>query len=118
MDKIKIAIIGSGIVGLSSGINLLKRGAEVTLIERDFKGQPASYGNASWLSSPSITPVLMPGPGMIKKILKMWLLKDGPLYLRFPGVLKSLPYLIKYLSYVKKKEGRTYFKKFSFFIKR
>ena len=53
MDKIKIAIIGSGIVGLSSGINLLKRGAEVTLIERDFKGQPASYGHASWLSSPS-----------------------------------------------------------------
>ena len=42
MDKIKIAIVGSGIVGLSSGINLLKRGAEVTLIERDFKGLLAS----------------------------------------------------------------------------
>ena len=117
MDKIKIAIVGSGIVGLSSGINLLKRGAEVTLIERDFKGQPASYGNASWLSSPSITPVLMPGPGMIKKILKMWLLKDGPLYLRFPGVLKSLPYLIKYLSYVKKEKVEHISKNLAFLLK-
>ena len=117
MDKIKIAIIGSGIVGLSSGINLLKRGAEVTLIERDFKGQPASYGNASWLSSPSITPVLMPGPGMIKKILKMWLLKDGPLYLRFPGILKSLPYLIKYLSYVKKEKVEHISKNLAFLLK-
>ena len=104
MDKNQITIIGGGIMGLSSGINLLKRGADVTLIERDFKGQPASYGNASWLSSPSITPVLMPGPGMIKKILKMWLSKDGPLYLRFPGILKSLPYLIKYLSFVRKEK--------------
>ncbi len=117
MNKNQITIIGAGIMGLSSGINLLKRGADVTLIERDFKGQPASYGNASWLSSPSITPVLMPGPGMIKKILKMWLSKDGPLYLRFPGILKSLPYLIKYLSFVKKEKVEHISKNLAFLLK-
>jgi len=117
MDKNQITIIGAGIMGLSSGINLLKRGADVTLIERDFKGQPASYGNASWLSSPSITPVLMPGPGMIKKILKMWLSKDGPLYLRFPGILKSLPYLIKYLSFVRKEKVEHISKNLAFLLK-
>jgi glycine/D-amino acid oxidase-like deaminating enzyme len=57
MNKTEISIIGAGIVGLSSAINLVKRGSKVTLIEKDLKGQPASYGNASWLSSPSITPV-------------------------------------------------------------
>ena len=102
MGSKKIAIIGAGIVGISSAINLARRGCEVTLIDRDFKGQPASYGNASWLSSVSITPVLM--PGMIKKIPKLLFSKDGPLFLRFPGFLKIIPFLTKYLSYAKKEK--------------
>ena len=86
MKRKKIAIVGAGIVGISSGIYLAKRGCDVTLIDKDFQGKPASYGNASWLSSPSITPVLM--PGMIKKIPKLLFSKDGPLFLRFPGFIK------------------------------
>ena len=115
MNKTEISIIGAGIVGLSSAINLVKRGSKVTLIEKDLKGQPASYGNASWLSSPSITPVLM--PGMFKKIPKMWLSKDGPLFLRFPGVLKMIPCLIKYLSYTKKEKVEHISKNLAFLLK-
>ena len=115
MNKTEISVIGAGIVGLSSAINLVKRGSKVTLIEKDLKGQPASYGNASWLSSPSITPVLM--PGMFKKIPKMWLSKDGPLFLRFPGVLKMIPFLIKYLSYTKKEKVEHISKNLAFLLK-
>jgi D-amino-acid dehydrogenase len=115
MNKTEISIIGAGIVGLSSAINLVKRGSKVTLIEKDLKGKPASYGNASWLSSPSITPVLM--PGMFKKIPKMWLSKDGPLFLRFPGVLKKIPFLIKYLSYTKKEKVEHISKNLAFLLK-
>ena len=115
MNKTEISIIGAGIVGLSSAINLVKRGSKVTLIEKDLKGQPASYGNASWLSSPSITPVLM--PGMFKKIPKMWLSKDGPLFLRFPGFLKMIPFLIKYLSYTKKEKVEHISKNLAFLLK-
>lgn len=115
MNKTEISIIGAGIVGLSSAINLVKRGSKVTLIEKDLKSQPASYGNASWLSSPSITPVLM--PGMFKKIPKMWLSKDGPLFLRFPGVLKMIPFLIKYLSYTKKEKVEHISKNLAFLLK-
>ena len=102
MGSKKIAIVGAGIVGISSAINLARRGCDVTLIDRNFKGKPASYGNASWLSSVSITPVLM--PGMIKKIPKLLFSKDGPLFLRFPGFLKIIPFLTKYLSYAKKEK--------------
>ena len=102
MGTKKIAIVGAGIVGISSAINLARRGCDVTLIDRNFKGKPASYGNASWLSSVSITPVLM--PGMIKKIPKLLFSKDGPLFLRFPGFLKIIPFLTKYLSYAKKEK--------------
>ena len=100
MSSRKIAIVGAGIIGISSAIYLARRGCEVTLIDKNFKGKPASYGNASWLSSPSITPVLM--PGMIKKIPNLLLSKDGPLFLRFPGFLKIIPFLAKYLSYSNK----------------
>ena len=102
MGSKKIAIVGAGIVGISSAINLARRGCDVTLIDRNFKGKPASYGNASWLSSVSITPVLM--PGMIQKIPKLLFSKDGPLFLRFPGFLKIIPFLTKYLSYAKKEK--------------
>ena len=92
-----IAIIGGGIMGISSALYLIRRGCKVTIIEKEPNGEPASYGNASWLSSSSITPVLM--PGAIIKIPKMLFSRDGPLFLNFPGVLRILPWLLKYLSY-------------------
>ena len=92
-----IAIIGGGIMGISSALYLIRRGCKVTIIEKEPNGKPASYGNASWLSSSSITPVLMPGG--IFKIPKMLFSRDGPLFLNFPGVLRILPWLLKYLSY-------------------
>ena len=92
-----IAIIGGGIMGISSALYLIRRGCKVTIIEKEPNGEPASYGNASWLSSSSITPVLMPGG--IFKIPKMLFSRDGPLFLNFPGVLRILPWLLKYLSY-------------------
>ena len=84
-------------MGISSALYLIRRGCKVTIIEKEPNGEPASYGNASWLSSSSITPVLM--PGAIIKIPKMLFSRDGPLFLNFPGVLRILPWLLKYLSY-------------------
>ena len=99
LEKKNIVIVGGGIIGISSALYLIRRGCKITLIDRDFKGKPASYGNASWLSGPSITPVLM--PGMFKKIPKMLFSKDGPIFLSFPWVLKTIPFLLKYLSFAK-----------------
>ncbi len=115
MKRKKIAIVGAGIVGISSGIYLAKRGCDVTLIDKDFKGKPASYGNASWLSSPSITPVLM--PGMVKKIPKLLFSKDGPLFLRFPGFIKIIPFLFKYLTYANKNKVEHISKNLAYLLK-
>ena len=76
-----IVIVGGGIVGISSALCLIRRGCKVTIIEKELNGESASYGNASWLSSLSITPVLM--PGAIFNIPKMLFSKDGPLFLKF-----------------------------------
>ena len=89
-------------MGISSALNLIKRGYDVTIVEKEVNGEPASFGNASWLSGPSITPVLT--PGSFYKIPKMLFSKNGPLFLRFPGVIKILPWLLKYLTYSTKKK--------------
>ena len=115
MKRKKIAIVGAGIVGISSGIYLAKRGCDVTLIDKDFHGKPASYGNASWLSSPSITPVLM--PGIVKKIPKLLFSKDGPLFLRFPGFIKIIPFLLKYLTYANKNKVEHISKNLAYLLK-
>ena len=115
MKRKKIAIVGAGIVGISSGIHLAKRGCDVTLIDKDFQGKPASYGNASWLSSPSITPVLM--PGIVKKIPKLLFSKDGPLFLRFPGFIKIIPFLLKYLTYANKNKVEHISKNLAYLLK-
>ena len=101
-QKRKITIVGSGIMGISTALNLIRRGCDVTIIEKDVQGEPASFGNASWLSAPSITPVLT--PGAIFKIPKMLFSSNGPLFLRFPGVIKILPWLLKYLTYSTEKK--------------
>ena len=96
-EKKKIVIVGGGIIGISTALHLIRRGCDVTIIEKDIGGQSASFGNASWLSAPSITPVLT--PGAIYKIPKMLFSKNGPLFLKFPGTLKIIPWLLKYLTY-------------------
>ena len=96
-EKKKIVIVGGGIMGISTALHLIRRGCDVTIIEKDIGGQSASFGNASWLSAPSITPVLT--PGSIYKIPKMLFSKNGPLFLKFPGTLKIIPWLLKYLTY-------------------
>ena len=78
-EKKKIIIVGGGIMGISTALHLIRRGCDVTIIEKEIDGKPASFGNAAWLSGPSITPVLT--PGAIYKIPKMLFSKNGPLFL-------------------------------------
>jgi len=42
----KIVVVGAGIVGVCAAWHLLRRGADVTLVDRDEPGLGCSYGNA------------------------------------------------------------------------
>ena len=49
--KSSVGIIGAGIQGICIGINLIKKGFGVTIIDRDEPGKnSASYGNAGHFS--------------------------------------------------------------------
>ena len=90
MNKNKdITIIGAGIVGLCSALELQQAGYQVTLIDKAEPGQGASYGNAGIISPWSIVPQSLPG---LWRKLPGWLLDpNGPVTVR-PGYLPRMAY--------------------------
>jgi D-amino-acid dehydrogenase len=92
-----VAVIGAGIEGAASAIELLRAGHRVTLLDPAEPGgeQAASYGNAGWLSPMSIIPPSVPGvwrqvPGYLRDPL-------GPLAIQWRYLPKALPWLSRYL---------------------
>jgi D-amino-acid dehydrogenase len=77
---VKVAVVGAGVIGLTSAYHLLKDGHEVTLIDAAVPGAGASHGNAGWIVPANAGPV--PAPGVVLQALKWMLKKDSPLYVR------------------------------------
>ncbi|MEO1491971.1 MAG: FAD-binding oxidoreductase [Pseudomonadota bacterium] len=92
-----IAVVGAGIVGVSTAEWLRRDGHTVTLMDRTDPGQPAqtSYGNAGILAATSIVPV--PVPGLLAKVPKMLLDPLGPLHLKWSYLPRLLPWLVPFL---------------------
>lgn len=90
----KIAVIGAGIVGVSTAIWLQRLGQEVTLIDREGIAAGASYGNAGILACSGIIPVST--PDLLFKAPRMLLDPNQPLFLRWSYLPKLAPWLVKF----------------------
>ncbi len=92
-----VAIIGAGIVGAASALELLRDGHRVTVIEPGEPGgeQAASYGNGTLLNPSSVIP--MSSPGLWKKVPGY--LRDplGPLAIRWRYLPKLWPWLHRFV---------------------
>jgi glycine/D-amino acid oxidase-like deaminating enzyme len=99
-----IVVIGAGIVGACTAWHLLRRGADVTLIDRDEPGLGCSYGNAGALSSGSVAPLAM--PGVMRDALTMLLDPAAPLRIPLPYLPKAAPWLRRFVRASEPKEVR------------
>ena len=77
----KVLILGSGVIGVTSAYYLARAGHEVTVVDR----QPApaletSFANAGEVSPGYASP--WAGPGVPVKAIKWLLMKHGPLVIR------------------------------------
>lgn len=90
-------IIGSGIVGACTALELVRAGHAVTLIDSGEPGgkQSASYGHGCWISPASVVPMSM--PGLWKKVPGYLLNRNGPLVIRWRHVPRLLPWLLRFL---------------------
>jgi len=99
-----IAIVGAGIVGVSTAIWLQRAGRDVILIDRAGPGEGTSYGNGGVLASAAIVPVTV--PGLLKKAPGMLFSPDQPLFLKWSYLPRLAPWLRRYLSHATADEAR------------
>jgi|TARA_B100001057_G_scaffold493367_1_gene587639 D-amino-acid dehydrogenase len=94
-----VGIIGSGIQGVCTGLQLIKKGIPVTIFDRqdplsqDFK--PASYGNAGHFSPYAV--LQLNRPDILFDVPKMLFSSNGPLALKWNYVPKMLNWFFYYL---------------------
>lgn len=93
----RAAVIGCGVIGAISAIELLRSGHEVTILDPADPGgeQAASFGNAGFLSVQSVLPPAE--PGVWKHVPKYVLDPLGPLAIRLGYLPRVTPWLLSYL---------------------
>jgi glycine/D-amino acid oxidase-like deaminating enzyme len=99
-----IVVVGAGIVGVCTAWHLLRRGAHVTLIDRDAPGRGCSYGNAGAVGPGSIVPLAM--PGIMRDALRMLLNPAAPLRIPVSYLPKAAPWLARFVGASKPEEVR------------
>lgn len=92
-----LAIVGAGIIGVSTAIWMQREGYDVILIDKAGPGEGASHGNGGVLASCSMVPVTV--PGLLRKAPRMLFSPDQPLFLKWGYLPKLLPWLVRYLSH-------------------
>ncbi len=90
-----IVIIGAGIVGVCTAWHLMRRGANVLLIDRDEPGLGCSYGNAGAVSFGSVAPLAM--PGVMRDALSMLLDPAAPLRIPLRYLPRAVPWLWRFV---------------------
>ncbi|MCI4680014.1 FAD-binding oxidoreductase [Rhodoblastus acidophilus] len=60
MRRTEVLVLGAGIVGVATALQIQARGREVVLVDRRGAGEETSYGNAGLIERASIFPYLFP----------------------------------------------------------
>jgi D-amino-acid dehydrogenase len=90
MRDSSIIVVGAGMVGVCVALDLLRRGARVTLVDRQDPGRETSFGNAGVLARSSLMP--MNNPGLLRDL-------PGLMSNRRTALRYSLRYLIRNLGW-------------------
>ena len=94
--KSSVGVIGAGIQGICISLNLIKKGFNVTIFDKEDPGKvSASYGNAGHFSPYASVPINR--PDILADVPSMLLNSKGPLALKWNYVPKMIPWFIKFI---------------------
>ena len=91
----RVAVIGAGVVGVSTALYLQRDGRQVMLIDPRGPGEGTSRGNASVFAVESCVPVAT--PGIVWKVPGMLMDPLGPLAIRWGYLPKLAPWLWEFV---------------------
>ena len=100
-----ILIIGSGIVGICTGIELIRRGFSVTLMDPNQPGSQTSYGNAGVITDSSL--ILINNPQLRKSLFSLVFKKQTSFRYSILFVLSRLYWVINFLTFSNQKHMET-----------
>ena len=99
-----VAIIGAGIVGVSTAIWCLRDGHDVILIDRKGPAEGASHGNGGVLASNGIVPISV--PGLLRNVPGLLFGRDQPLFLKWQYLPRLVPWLTRFLGHANASDVR------------
>jgi len=99
-----ISVIGGGVVGLATAVQLQQAGFQVTLIDKDSPGSGCSRGNAGHFATEQVFPLA--SLSVLKQLPQMLLDPTGPLRLRASYLLQAMPWLLRFVANVVPKRQR------------
>ncbi len=89
-----IVVIGAGVVGVSTGLELIRQGHKVTILDKEGVAAGASQGNAGAFAFSDVIPLAT--PGIMRKAPK-WLLDPlGPLSIPPKYALQIAPWMLRF----------------------
>ncbi len=89
-------VVGGGTVGLCCAMHLLRRGYEVTVVDRGAPGDGASGHNAGLFSVGNCLPTAT--PGVIRSVPRMLLDPYSPLAIRWRYLPRMVPWLLRFIA--------------------
>ncbi len=95
VDGKSVIVLGAGMVGTCAALELQKRGARVTLIDRKEPGCETSYGNAGVFARSSLFP--LNNPGLLGDLPKLLSNKNASLRYDWRFVLANLSWTARFL---------------------
>ena len=99
IKPVTIGVVGAGVVGLCTALELQREGFQVTLIDKNEPGLGASFGNAGYLATELIDPLST--TKTLRSALSMWLNPHGPLSLPLAYFHRILPWLARFIGAAK-----------------
>ncbi|MGE0801701.1 MAG: NAD(P)/FAD-dependent oxidoreductase [Lautropia sp.] len=90
-----VAVVGAGAVGVCVALALRRRGATVTLIDRDGPGAGCSRGNSGAISPNSVVPLAT--PGVLASLATMAFDHERPLRVPLRYLPRAAPWLARFV---------------------
>lgn len=92
----RIAVIGAGVVGMTTALALQRQGHAVSVLDPHGPGEGASYGNAGFLATELIDPLAT--PATLRKAPRLWLDPHGALALPLRYLPRLAPWLMRFVA--------------------
>ncbi|MGB3179062.1 MAG: FAD-dependent oxidoreductase [Albidovulum sp.] len=93
-ERIEIAVVGAGVIGLAIAYRLALGGREVMILDPEPPGSGASYGNAGTIADYAVQPVGT--PGVLRNLPSLLFDKTSPLAIRRAALPTLAPWLMRF----------------------